>query len=110
MWEKTTRVLLSTLQSRGAIALQFQKDSYPRIKILLSVSRFPTVQDRTQFLLGVPNRDVCPWSANSQTFERTETLSNIRLDPFARTPRIFYPTGWNIRPKLQIAFKSGTSA
>src|SRR5579872_2202827 len=80
------------------------------IKVFFAVGCFPAIQDRAQFPLRIPNRDFSPWSPDPQTFERTEALSNLRLDPLARTPRILYPARRDIRPVLQVATNGGTCA
>ena len=75
------------LQSGGAVPLQFQEDSYPSIKVLLTISCLPAIQYRAQILLRVPNGDSCPWSPDPQKFERTETFGNLRLDPTVQQTR-----------------------
>jgi hypothetical protein len=75
------------LQTRGAVPLQFQEDSYPSIKVLLTISCLPAIQYRAQILLRVPNGDSCPWSPDPQKFERTETFGNLRLDPTVQQTR-----------------------
>src|SRR5262249_24437469 len=45
-----------------------------------------------------------------QTFERTETLGNLWLDPLARTPCILYPARRNVSSELNVATNNGTCA
>ena len=106
------RCLWSPLSSQtgGAFPLQFQKDPYAAIEILLAVGQLPTIQDRTQFPLYLSNFNSRPRSINTQPLERMKCIGNLRLDSLARPPGIPYPARRDIRAEFQVAANHRTCA
>src|SRR6266567_364021 len=83
------------------MSLKLEKDTYPAIEILLVVGCLPAAQHRFKLFVGFFLRDLRSRAISLNATHRAHCVNDLRLDPFARFPRISDPSRGNVCSELE---------